>query len=78
MKKIITEGRYSFIIEAKEKQKDGGDKKLMPAIDVRDGVKARKRVNDIIKQDNVQRGSKFIKPSYSFHGYTYNMSMKNK
>jgi hypothetical protein len=45
---------------------------VIPVVDVRRGEDSRRRVNEIIKQQNIQRGSKFFKPSYSVLGRSYN------
>lgn len=44
----------------------------IPVVDVRHGAASRKRVSAIIKQQNIQRGSKYFKPSYSVIGRSYN------
>lgn len=45
---------------------------VIPVVDVRRGEDARRRVNEIVKQSNIQRGSKFFKPSYSVIVRSYN------
>jgi hypothetical protein len=63
---------FTHFREMPNSRKEGG-MKLMPVFDVRD---QRKKVEMILKQRNVDRGSKYFKPSYSVIGYSYNSSMK--
>lgn len=52
------------------------DKFTIPVVDVRTSPKHRDRVEEIIKQVNTTKGSKFFNASYSFMGYSYNISKK--
>lgn len=70
------ENDYTHFREMPKSNDDGGGIKMMPVLDVRDGEKMRIKVNQIVKQLNIEKGSKFIKPSYSGWGYSYNLSMK--
>ena len=72
---------YSYFMEVPNSRKDAkkeGEMKLMPVWDVRDGENVRKKVENILKQRNIDRGSKYMKQSYSVVGYSYNISMKKK
>lgn len=62
--------------EATTKIKDGADKKIMVGLDVRDGDKTRARVEAILKEQRRNVGSKFMRPSFSLYGYSYNQSRK--
>lgn len=48
----------------------------IPIVDVRNGFSQRERADEMIKQENIQRGSKYFSPSTSLMGYSYNNSMK--
>jgi hypothetical protein len=50
---------------------------VIPVIDVRRSEKERAYADSMIKANNVQKGSKFMKPSYSWYGPSYNTSMKS-
>lgn len=52
----------------------GKDVFTIPVADVR---RNRKQANAILKSANIHAGSKFIRPSYSLLGYSYNLSMKS-
>lgn len=58
------------------KVETGNEKFTIPVVDVRTSDRHRERVEEIIKQSNISRGSKFFNPSYSGMGYSYNLSMK--
>lgn len=45
---------------------------IVPVLDVRRNEDARRRANAFIRAGNIQRGSKFMKISYSGYGYRYN------
>ncbi len=75
MKIIQKEGMYSHEREMPEEKGVGGFKR-MPVIDVRDGKNHRQRVEEILKAERINRGSKFMKPSFSVIGYSYNVSPK--
>lgn len=49
---------------------------VIPVIDCRDGEEARKRTARTEKQVRNNRGSKFMKPSYSVMGNCYQVSHK--
>jgi len=68
-KVIEVEGRRSHFREMPNGSR-------LPVIDVRDNEKSRVAVNNIIKAENVARGSRFINQSFSLKGYSYNQSMR--
>lgn len=45
----------------------------VPVLDVR---RNREIAELVLKGANIAKGSKYIKPSYSWYGYSYNHSMK--
>lgn len=49
---------------------------IIPVVDVRDGDAYVKRVAELEKGANRQKGSKFFLPTASWFGATYNQSMK--
>lgn len=53
------------------------EKFTIPVIDVRRGEDARRMATHITKTTNSQRGSKFMKPSYSVMGKCYQNSFKS-
>lgn len=72
MKKIVIDSKERIIGVADESKKDG--RFIIPVADVR---RNRGQVERIEKYANIEKGSKFFKPSYSLLGYSYNISMKN-
>lgn len=75
MTKVTTlkkENQLSHIIRV-ETAKDTFD---IPVLDVRDGLPARSRANGILKARNYRTGSRFMKPSYSVGGNSYQNSFK--
>lgn len=48
----------------------------IPVIDVRDGEDQRENAKAFLKTANYHKGSKYMKPSYSVIGLTYNDSTK--
>ena len=48
----------------------------IPVIDVRRSEKERRYAKSMIKSVNVKTGSRYLNPSYSVMGYSYNKSMK--
>lgn len=49
---------------------------IIPVVDVRRGEKIRMIADYMQKIANIQKGSKFIKPSYSVLGFSYNAGRK--
>ncbi len=49
---------------------------VVPVIDVRTSDNYRKAVQQFVKEGNATRGSRFMRPSYSVLGYSYNGSHK--
>ena len=49
---------------------------IIPVVDVRTSERHREAAEDIIKQSNIFKGSRFFKQSYSWYGFSYNTSMK--
>lgn len=66
------EGKLSYGIKV---ETDKGSF-VIPVIDVRDGESERGFVANTIKQSNVQNGSRFLRPSYSVRGLSYQNSYK--
>lgn len=48
----------------------------IPVVDVRRSDDQRRKANQILKAANIHKGSKFFSPSYSWLGYSYNVSRK--
>lgn len=71
--RLTVEGKYSHRIQVETHM----DKFTIPVVDVRDGEKERKAAKAIIKSSNISKGSKYITPSFSLLGYSYNHSMKS-
>lgn len=45
---------------------------VVPVVDVRLGDSKRRKANQILKDANIKRGSKFMKQTFSLWGYKYN------
>jgi hypothetical protein len=56
--------------------KGNGDEVDIPVVDATRSEDHRRLVRAIEKASNMQRGSKYFKPSYSVLGYSYNISRK--
>lgn len=71
---------YSFKVSIfhDEKKQILKDEFLIPVVDVRDGQAYVDKVRELERGDNSVRGSKFIKPTITWIGATYNQSMKKK
>lgn len=72
VKRITKEGKYSYGIQVKTSKEEF----VIPVIDVRDGQHERNKVNTIIKNLNFHSGSKYMRPSYSVRGLSYQISHK--
>lgn len=48
------------------------DEFTVPVVDVRRSEDQRRKAKRIMKESNRAKGSKFIRPSYSWYGYSYN------
>lgn len=53
-------------------------KKQIPVLDVRNSPEEREKIEKSIKANNKMKGSKYIKPSFSVLGHSYNDSFKSK
>lgn len=49
----------------------------IPIVDVTKSYSQRERAEEMIKENNIQRGSRFFKPSFSVLGHSYNNSRKS-
>ena len=67
---LITDGMRSHQIEVKT---DAGQHFKIPVIDVRDGDNARELIKQIIKRSS---RSKYMSPSFSVGGNSYQVSAK--
>lgn len=63
------ENKFSYGIKV-ETEKDAF---VIPVVDVRDGEDARRKAENIIKSQNK---GKFMQPSFSVMGYSYQVSRK--
>lgn len=77
MKKTVVENviKEGEVVGIRVQTEDKGTF-VVPVVDVRRGPKNREAAKKMLKQENIQRGSKYIKPSHSIMGYSYNASMK--
>jgi len=72
-RQIRTEDKASYQIEHSRKY----DKPFITkVINVKDGSKERQEAKDMIKAANIAKGSKYMKPTYSLRGLSYNHSGK--
>jgi hypothetical protein len=49
---------------------------VVPVLNVKDGQPTRDRINYMTKNNNIRKGSKFMQPSYSVGGNSYQASQK--
>ena len=50
---------------------------VIPVLNVIDGQPIRDRINHMAKNNNIRKGSKFMQPSYSVGGNSYQVSKKS-
>lgn len=72
---VVGEGEEKRVVGIKVETHD--DEFTIPVVDVRVSPEQRKRAERILKASRTQTGSKFMKPSYSMMGYSYNVSRKD-
>lgn len=76
---LKAEDRYSYGIKVTTFHRFSGEQKdefIIPVIDVRDGDEHRRAAEKLERAGNAVKGSKFIKPTFSWYGINYNTSTK--
>lgn len=71
---LKNEDKASYGIKVTTKE----DVFVIPVLSVRDGQPTRDRINYMAKNNNIRKGSKFMQPSYSVGGNSYQVSQKSK
>lgn len=69
---VKREGQLSHLIKVETSKETF----TIPVFDVRDGLPARSRANQILKGANYKSGSRFMRPSFSVNGNCYQNSFK--